>query len=151
MAIKSLKFSKTKVILATLLIVFGLGMFALNTGTASAIRSTTAQGGGGSSSQTDCTQGTCIDPAADPDVKCDKHDCDLIKKYLNPAINLFTMIFGIIAVASLIFGGIQYSASAGDPQNVAKAKKRIIDTIIAIVAYFFLYMFIQFLVPGGAF
>jgi archaellum component FlaF (FlaF/FlaG flagellin family) len=61
------------------------------------------------------------------------------------------MIFGIIAVASLIFGGIQYSASAGDPQNVAKAKKRIIDTIIAIVAYFFLYMFIQFLVPGGAF
>lgn len=98
-----------------------------------------------------CNQGTCIDPAADPDAECDKDNCDFIKKYVNPTINLFSIVFGLIATASLIMGGIQYSASAGDPQNVAKAKKRIIDTIIAIVAFFFLYAFIQFLVPGGLF
>lgn len=83
--------------------------------------------------------------------KCDSDRCDFVGKYINPFIRLLTAAFGIIAVGSLIVGGIQYSASAGDPQKVTKAKTRIVNTIIAIVAYFFLYGFLQFLIPGGLF
>ena len=98
-----------------------------------------------------CSGGRCQDAAADPNVDCNKQGCDFIKKYVNPGINLFSALFGIVAVCSLIFGGIQYSAAGADPQKITNAKKRITDTIIAIVAYFFLYAFINFLVPGGLF
>ncbi len=77
--------------------------------------------------------------------------CDLVNLYINPAIDVFSGLFGLIAVISLILGGIQYSASAGDPQKAGQAKDRISKTIFAIFAYFFLYAFLQFIVPGGAF
>lgn len=98
-----------------------------------------------------CKNGVCQDSAADPKADCDKQGCDFIKKYINPGINLLTFVFGLLAVASLIFGGIQYSASTGDPQKISQAKSRITSTIIAIVCYFFLYGFLQFLIPGGIF
>jgi hypothetical protein len=87
----------------------------------------------------------------DPAVKCTKDNCDLIAKYVNPAIDLFSLSFGLIAVISIIFGAIQYSASQGDPQKTAAAKSRISNTILALVAYLFLYAFLQFIIPGGAF
>lgn len=94
----------------------------------------------------------CKDPAADPEEECNlENGCDLIDKYINPAINLLSFIFGLIAVISIIMGGIQYAASTGDPQKVTAAKDRIRNTIIAVAAYFFLYGFLQFLIPGGIF
>jgi hypothetical protein len=94
-----------------------------------------------------CADNSCGDPA----LKCNQDKCDFIGKYINPAITAFTAAFGIIAVISLILGGITYASSAGDPQKVAAGKKRIFNTIVAIVAYFFLYGFLQFLIPGGLF
>jgi hypothetical protein len=92
-----------------------------------------------------------LDPAADPSSKCDNDDCDFIKKFINPAINTLSACFGVIAVISIIIGGINYSTSEGDPQKTSRAKNRIFNTIIAVIAYMFLYAFIQFLVPGGVF
>lgn len=94
---------------------------------------------------------SCIDPAANPNAKCDNDDCDFVKKFINPSINVLTLSFGILAIISIIIGGINYATSEGDPQKTARAKNRIFNTIIAIVAYMFLYAFLQFLVPGGAF
>jgi len=82
---------------------------------------------------------------------CNKSGCDLIAKYVNPSINVLSACFGLIAVISLILGGIQFSMSEGDPQKASAAKSRITNTIIAIVAYSLLYGFLQFLVPGGFF
>jgi hypothetical protein len=92
---------------------------------------------------------TCTDPAASS--TCNRSGCDFIGKYVNPGIDLLTAVFGILAVISIIVGGIQFASSAGDPQKVAKGKQRITNTIIAIVCYFFLYSFLQFLIPGGIF
>lgn len=104
-----------------------------------------------SSTNTICDDGKCVDEAADPNADCSNGRCDLIKKYVNPVINLLSLCFGVIAAASLITGGIQYSASAGDSQKVTNAKKRIFNTLLAVVAYIFMYSFLQFLVPGGVF
>ncbi len=77
--------------------------------------------------------------------------CDLISNYVNPSITLLSILFGLIAAASLISGGIQYTASEGDPQKASKAKSRMVNTVFAILAYAVLYGFLQFLVPGGVF
>lgn len=114
-----------------------------------------------------CAGGPCppssVDPAAcalnptipgctaDANDICKEGDCDFVKKYINPAIKVLTLSFGLIVVISLISGGIQYSAAGGDPQKVSNAKKRVSMTILALVAYSFLYAFLQFLVPGGIF
>jgi hypothetical protein len=57
----------------------------------------------------------------------------------------------LIVMVSLIMGGIQYSTSEGDPQKVSKAKHRLTMTVISLVAYFFLFAMLQWLVPGGIF
>jgi len=82
---------------------------------------------------------------------CTTTSCDFIGKYVNPAINLLSVVFGLLAAASIIMGGIQYSTSGGDSQKVTQAKQRISKTIVGILAYLFLYAFLQFLVPGGVF
>lgn len=96
------------------------------------------------------SKGQFLDPAVTEDCQ-EGGDCDLVKKYVNPGIALLTSVFAILAAISIIVGGIQYSSSSGDPQKSARAKQRITNTIIAIVCYFFLYSFLQFLVPGGIF
>lgn len=87
------------------------------------------------------------DPAAK---QCSGGDCSgLINKYVNPFIRLLGALIGIIVVISLVVGGIQYSASSGDPGKISAAKQRITNSLIALLAYFFLFFFLQWLIPGG--
>jgi hypothetical protein len=90
-----------------------------------------------------------IKPQADPASNCDRDKCDLIKKYLNPLITFFSALVGIAVVISIIHGAIEYSSSGGDPQKAARGKQRITNAIIALVAFTFLFAFLQWLIPGG--
>ena len=56
---------------------------------------------------------------------------------------------GLVVVASVIVAGIQYSASAGDPQAAAKAKSRISSTLVALLIFIFSYALLNYLIPGG--
>jgi hypothetical protein len=103
------------------------------------------------SSCVQCDNGSCTDSAATPNANCSKEECDLVANYINPTINLLTLVFGLVAVISIIMGGIQFSTSGGDPQKSAAARGRIEKTIFAIFIYAFLYAFLEFLVPGGIF
>jgi hypothetical protein len=85
----------------------------------------------------------------DQALDCPKENCDLNQKYIEPLINVLAALVGIVVTASIIFGGIQYASSADDPQKVSQAKGRITKSLMALVAFFFLYMFLQWLVPGG--
>lgn len=67
------------------------------------------------------------------------------------AINIISAGVGVIVTAMIVIGGIQYASAGGNPQKVAAAKTRITNAIIALVAYFFLFAFLQWLVPGGLF
>jgi hypothetical protein len=75
--------------------------------------------------------------------------CDLTKRYLEPAINILAAMVAVVVTASIIAGGIQYASSADDPSKVSQAKSRITNALIALVSFFFLYMFLQWLIPGG--
>lgn len=77
--------------------------------------------------------------------KCD----NFVDKYINPIVLLLSVLAGVLAVISIIIAGIQYSASADDPAMVAKAKKRIFNTVLGLIAYIFLFAFLNYLIPGG--
>lgn len=72
-----------------------------------------------------------------------------ITRYLILFINVLSGMVGIVVIAVLTIGGIQYSTSAGDPNAVAAARKRISNALLALVAFGMMYGFLQWIVPGG--
>ncbi len=94
--------------------------------------------------ESDC-QGSSIRAGAEQG--SDQH-CGILN-YLVIFINILSGLVGIVVVGSVIYGGIQYSMSAGDPQKVSAAKSRIRNAIIALLFFVFMYGFLNFLVPGG--
>jgi len=75
----------------------------------------------------------------------------LFSKYLNPVINLLSAVVGLVVVIGIIFGAIQVSSSAGDPQKAASGKGHIRNALLGLLAYILLYSFLQFIIPGGKF
>jgi hypothetical protein len=57
----------------------------------------------------------------------------------------------IIVTGMIIVGGIQYTIAGDNPQALTAARKRIIDGLIALVAFLFMFGFLQWLIPGGIF
>lgn len=88
--------------------------------------------------QTNCAGGNCIN----------NNYLVIMAKW---AINILSALVGVVVVAVIVFAGIEYSSSAGDPGRVAAARSRIINAVIALVAYMFLYVALQWLIPGGLF
>lgn len=69
------------------------------------------------------------------------------------AIVLKVMIFlaGAAGVIGIIISGIQYATASGDPAQVTKAKRRIIEIVIGLVAMGLMYAFLSWLIPGFSF
>lgn len=64
-------------------------------------------------------------------------------------INFLSIGIGVIVTIVIIVGGIQYMTAGPNPQAVSAAKKRITNAILALLAYFLLFAFLQWVVPGG--
>lgn len=73
----------------------------------------------------------------------------MLGKYVNPVVTGLSVLAGIAVVIGIVMGGIQYGASAGDPQKAAKAKGMITKALMGLVAFMFLYSAFQFLSPGN--
>lgn len=74
-----------------------------------------------------------------------------IVKDLNQAITFLSAVVGIVVVGTIILGGIQYTMAGDNPQALSEAKQRITNGLIALLAFLFMYAFLQWLVPGGVF
>lgn len=68
---------------------------------------------------------------------------------LRIVINFLSAGVGVIVTGSIIYAGIQYTIAGNDSNAVGAAKKRIQDSIIALVTFFFIWAFLQWLIPGG--
>lgn len=93
---------------------------------------TTASGG----SLADCTA-----------LKNDSNKNDLMAQ-ANTIINVVIGVVGFVAVAFIIFGGIQYTTSAGDPGKVKKAKDTILYGIIGLVVAMLAYAIVNFVLSS---
>lgn len=74
---------------------------------------------------------------------------NFIEKYINPFIRFLTFTVGILAAISIVVAGIQYASAGSDPGKAQKAKERIGQTFLGLVAYIFLFALLNYFVPGG--
>jgi hypothetical protein len=58
---------------------------------------------------------------------------------------------GLVVVASLVYAGIMYTLSRGDPQATAKAIGRMRSSIIALIVFIFGYAILNYVIPAGFF
>lgn len=69
----------------------------------------------------------------------------------NLIIDIFSGMVGILAVIGIAIVGVQYITSKGNEQQTTKAKQRLIEIVVGVVAYAVLYSALNFLLPGGKF
>ncbi len=63
-------------------------------------------------------------------------------------IRILSAGVGLVVVGSIIVGGIQYSASRGDPQATALAINRIRSSLFALLLFIFGYALLNYVIPG---
>ena len=66
----------------------------------------------------------------------------------NTIINVIIGVIAFVAVAFIIFGGVQYTTSAGDPGKVKKAKDTILYGIIGLVVSMLAYAIVNFVLAN---
>jgi uncharacterized membrane protein YraQ (UPF0718 family) len=74
-----------------------------------------------------------------------------IVRDLDIIVNFLSGLVGIVVVGTLILGGIQYSMAGDSPDAVGKAKQRITNALLALVAFLLIFAFLQWIIPGGVF
>lgn len=73
----------------------------------------------------------------------------LVCGYIKPATEFLSAGVGVVVILMIMIGGIQYITSDGSPQSIAKAKKKIINGILALIIFALMYAFLNFIIPGG--
>lgn len=67
---------------------------------------------------------------------------------LEIAIDVLTIGIGAAAIAGIVISGIQYMTASGDPAAITKAKRRLTEILIGILAYGVFYVFLKWLIPN---
>lgn len=57
----------------------------------------------------------------------------------------------IAVIGGIIYGAIMYATSAGDAAKAKSATEIIRNAFIALILYFLMWAFLQYIVPGGLF
>ena len=93
-----------------------------------------------------------------PQSLCDSADYDGddvsqtgIWKLLLLVVNILTAGVALTAVGGIVYGAILYVSASGSPEQVKKAKTILINVVIGILAFAFMYSLLQWLIPGGVF
>lgn len=81
---------------------------------------------------------------------CD-NDGDSVINILNLVVNIMTIGIGILGVLGITIVGIQYLTAGGNEEKTRKAKRRMFEIVIGLVAYVLIYAALQWLLPtfGG--
>lgn len=79
------------------------------------------------------------------------HNISPIEDMLYAFVRFLSYGVGIVLIGSMIWAGVQYSTSEGNPETTQAAKNRIRDAVIGLFIYIFAFSLVQYLVPGGLF
>jgi hypothetical protein len=82
---------------------------------------------------------------------CGDEDNNCITADIQIGLNVLTIGVGVIITIMIIIGGLQYMLARDNPQAVQAAKAKIINAIVAMISFMFVYAFLQWIVPGGIF
>ena len=67
---------------------------------------------------------------------------------LRIVLTVMTFGVGILGTVGIVIAGIQYSTAKDNEQQMAKAKMRIVQIVIGMAIWAFLYVILRFLLPG---
>jgi hypothetical protein len=76
----------------------------------------------------------CTNPSGGPTVE----------SAISAAINLISIVVGVIAVIMIIIGGLKYILSSGDSNNINSAKNTILYAIIGLVIVAFAQVIVRY-------
>jgi hypothetical protein len=87
--------------------------------------------------------GSCTDAEAE----------DSVNRLITTAINIISVIVGIVAVVMIIWGGFKYITSGGDSGNISAAKNTILFAIVGLIIVALAQIIVRFVlsraVSGG--
>lgn len=84
-------------------------------------------------------------------IDCDQNGGDPVISILLQIINFLAVGVGLAVIGGIIWGGMIYASSNGDSGKVQQAKIIIVNAVIGLLLFIFMYAIINFLVPGGLF
>lgn len=75
---------------------------------------------------------------------CDKSSGPSVNKLIKTAINLLSLVAGVIAIIMLIVSGLKYITSQGDSNSISSAKNSLLYAIIGLVVVVFAQILVKF-------
>lgn len=84
-------------------------------------------------------------------IQCNSDGGNPVVSLLLQLINFLAIGVGLAVVGGIIWGGLVYASSNGDSGKVQQAKTIIVNAVIGLLLFIFLYAIVNFLVPGGLF
>jgi hypothetical protein len=106
-------------------------------------------GGGGGDAPDDGTTAGCGELKTSI-ISCSTGGDPLIGMLLQ-VINFLAVGVGIAVVGGIIWGGLIYASSNGDSGKTKQAVTIIVNAVVGLLLFIFMYAFVNFLVPGGVF
>ncbi len=86
---------------------------------------------------------------------CGKNDGKLednsVYKLLIAGLNILTAGIGVAAVGGIAYGAFLYTTAGSSAEQTKKAIGIISNVVVGLVAYALMYVFLNFLIPGGIF
>lgn len=78
---------------------------------------------------------------------CDDGKGSEITRILNLVVSILTIGVGILGVLGITIVGIQYLTAGGNEEKTRKAKRRLFEIVIGLVAYVLIYAVLYWLIP----
>ena len=66
-------------------------------------------------------------------------------------VRILVGLIGTLGVIGIVISGIQYLTAGGNEAQVTKAKNRLMNVVIGLIAYGLITVFLNWLIPGGIF
>ncbi|MBR3169044.1 hypothetical protein IKF23_01230 [Candidatus Saccharibacteria bacterium] len=71
-----------------------------------------------------------------------------IKCVIRLVVDILSVLVGIVGVIGIVIVGIQYMTAGGNEEQTRKAKRRLFEIVIGLVAYAVVYALLAWLLPG---
>ena len=63
-------------------------------------------------------------------------------------VNILSVLVGIVGIIGIVIVGIQYLTAGGNEEQTRKAKRRLFEIVIGLMAYAVMAAFLNWLLPG---
>lgn len=63
-------------------------------------------------------------------------------------VNILSVLVGVVGVIGIVIVGIQYLTAGGNEEQTRKAKRRLFEIVIGLVAYVLIAALLNWLLPG---